>query len=50
MKTCPECGETVAHEAKTCPHCRYPFRDHPLTWLLVGFVLLVVIGGWQASS
>lgn len=25
---CPECGETVADNAETCPHCGHPFQKN----------------------
>lgn len=43
---CKECGAQVSSEAKACPQCGAapPKRTSTLTWLVLGFIVLVVIG------
>lgn len=49
---CKECGNDVATSAKACPKCghKMPARTSLLTWIILGFVILIVIGAVQGSQ
>lgn len=42
MVKCRQCGAAMSSNATTCQACGSP-RTQPLTWFILGFIVLVVL-------
>ena len=59
MIECPQCGEEISDQTKSCPHCGFSVqvarlgrylegrqKEHPKTYRVLKFVFIVVIFGF----